>query len=508
MAAAVRARAGRESDDLARLYDPAVTTATVVVLAAGHGTRMRSAVPKMLHPLCGRVMGLWPVIAALEAGAARVVVVCGPDRALEPHLPDGVRLAVQEEPLGTGDAVKAASGHIDRSGCVLVVNGDVPLITGAFLGELADAHAASDAAATLVTMELDDPTGYGRVVRASDGSVDRVVETKPPGDATPEQLAIREVNAGIYAFDGGPLLDALARLRADNAQGEYYLPDVLPILGEDGTRAGAHILDDPDLALGVNDRVDLAEVRAVAQRRINEGHMRAGVTIVDPGATVVDVDVRVGPDTVIEPGCSLRGATAIGSGCRVGPHCTLVDAHLRDEVTVLHSYLQGCELHDRVTVGPFAYLRPGTVMRKGSKAGTFVEIKNSDVGLRTKVPHLSYLGDADVGEDANLGAGTITANYDGVRKHRTTIGDRVKSSVDVSFVAPVEVGDDAWTAAGSVITDDVPPGALGVARERQTNVDGYAERRRARDQRGEPPAAPERAEKTHHGDESAVPGQA
>jgi bifunctional UDP-N-acetylglucosamine pyrophosphorylase/glucosamine-1-phosphate N-acetyltransferase len=354
----------------------------------------------------------------------------------------------------------------------------VPLITAEAIAALAAGHARSGAAATMLTMELEDPSGYGRVVRASDGTVERVAETKVAGDATPEELAIREVNAGSYAFDGGALLDALEHVRSDNAQGEQYLPDVLPILRAAGRAVAASLVDDPALALGVNDRVDLAAVRAIAQRRIHERHMRAGVTIVDPASTVIDADVAIGRDTVVEPSTFLRGSTEIGEGCSVGPLTTLIDARLGDHVTVPHSYLTGCEVRAGATVGPFAYLRPGTLLREGSKAGTFVEIKNSDIGAGAKVPHLSYVGDADVGEATNLGAGTITANYDGRRKHRTTIGARVRGAVDTSFVAPVTVGDDAWTAAGSVITQDVPPGALAVARERQRNIEGYAQRKR------------------------------
>jgi bifunctional UDP-N-acetylglucosamine pyrophosphorylase/glucosamine-1-phosphate N-acetyltransferase len=328
----------------------------------------------------------------------------------------------------------------------------------------------------MATTVLDDPTGYGRVVRGPDGAVERVVETKAPGDATPEELKIREVNTGVYAFDGGALLDALPRVEPDNVQGEIYLPDVLKVLRADGGAVAGHVVEDHTIVLGVNDRVDLAAIRALLQRRINEGHMRAGVTIVDPGSTLVEAGVRIGRDTVVEPFTCLRGATRIGEGCSVGSFTTMLDATLGDGVTVVHSHLVDCEVQDGAIVGPFAYLRPKTVLRPKAKAGTFVEIKNSDIGAGAKVPHLSYIGDADVGERANLGAGTITANYDGRRKHRTTIGARVHGGVDTSFVAPVTVGDDAYTAAGSVITQDVPPGALGVARSRQRNIEGYAER--------------------------------
>ncbi len=433
---------------------------TVVVLAAGQGTRMRSATPKVLHDLCGRPMGLWPVVAAQAAGAGKVVVVDAPARPLAEVLPEGVELVVQPVSNGTGGAVIAAADAIDPAAPVVVLSGDVPLVSAAAIAELAAAHVRSGAAATMATTVLDDPAGYGRVVRDADGAVARVVETKKAGDATADELEIREVNTGIYAFAGEALLKALPRLSAENAQGELYLPQVLDLLRADGEAVLAHAVDDPNLVLGVNDRVALATVRAIAQRAILERHMRAGVTIVDPAATVIDVGVEIGQDTTIEPFTTIRGATRIGHGC-----------------TIRCSYIVDSVLEDRVSVGPFAYLRPDAVLGEGSKVGTFVEVKNSTIGPGAKVPHLSYIGDADVGERANLGAGTITANYDGHAKHRTTIGKRVRGGVDTALVAPVTVGDDAYTAAGSVITEDVPPGALGVARARQQNREGYAERR-------------------------------
>ena len=442
---------------------------TVLILAAGQGTRMRSRTPKVLHDLCGVPMILWPVRAALAAGAGQVVVVDSPARALEPVLPEGVELVVQPEPNGTGGAVRAAIEQLDASGggdagaAVIVLSGDVPLLGGEQIAALADAHAAGGAAATLVTSVLDEPSGYGRVVRDSAGAVLRVVETKADGDATDAERAIREVNAGIYAFDGAALREALPRLSDENAQRELYLPQVLDLLRTAGRAIGTYALDDPTAMLGVNDRAALAHVRKLAQRAINRRHMLAGVEIIDPDATVIDLDVEIGADTTIEPFTTIKGRTRIGGGC-----------------TIRHSYLLDCLLEDGVSVGPFAYLRPDATLRDGAKVGTFVEVKNSDIGAGAKVPHLSYIGDADVGEQTNLGAGTITANYDGHSKHRTTIGKRVHGGVDTSFVAPVTVGDDAYTAAGSVVTDDVPDGALAVARAEQSNVEAYAERRRAR----------------------------
>ena len=454
-----------------------MTAPTVVILAAGQGTRMRSATPKVLHEICGRPMIEWTVQAALDGGAGRVVVIDGPQRALEGRLPEGVDVAIQEEPRGTGDAVRAARKLLDAQAPVLVTAGDVPLLTGEVLAGLAEAHAQAGAAATMATMELDDPSGYGRVVRGPDGSVERVVETKRPGDASEQELALREVNTGLFAFDATALLDALDEVRPDNVQGEYYLPDVIPVLRDQGRPVAAFPVTDPGVLLGVNDRADLADVRALAQRRIHESHMKAGVTIVDPATTLIDAGVELEADSVIEPCCFLRGRTRVGAGSRIGPLTTLIDAELAQGVSVPHSYLVECRVAEGASVGPFAYLRPGAELEAGAKVGTFVEIKNSRLGPGSKVPHLSYIGDADIGENTNLGAATITANYDGRAKHRTTVGSDVRTSVDTTLVAPVTVGDGAYTGAGSVITDDVPPGALGIARQRQSNVEGYAERR-------------------------------
>jgi bifunctional UDP-N-acetylglucosamine pyrophosphorylase/glucosamine-1-phosphate N-acetyltransferase len=452
---------------------------TVVILAAGEGTRMKSAVPKVLHPLCGRPLIAWPVAAAREAGAARVIVVDNPKRRLEEHLPDNVEIAIQQEPKGTGDAVAAAAAQLDPTATVVVINGDVALLTAEAIEQLVAAHEAAGAAGTMATMELDEPGAYGRVIRDSDGSVLRVAEAKAgSGDATPEELEIREVNTGVYAFDGGALIAALTQLDADNAQGELYLPDVLPAMRKAGRTVAAHPIGDPDLTHGVDDRVDLAYAHQVAQRRILEQHMLSGVTIVDPQSTRIDAGVEIGKDTVIEPFTQIHGETKIGQDVLIGAHSTLIDTTVGDGAAVRHSYLTGARVDEQATVGPFAYLRPDAHLHPKAKAGTFVEIKNSEIGPGSKVPHLSYIGDADIGEGTNIGAGNITANYDGKNKHRTTIGDNVRASVHTAYVAPVTVGDEAYTAAGTVVTDDVPPKALGISRGRQKNIEGYADRKK------------------------------
>ncbi|MGE5746080.1 MAG: bifunctional UDP-N-acetylglucosamine diphosphorylase/glucosamine-1-phosphate N-acetyltransferase GlmU [Solirubrobacterales bacterium] len=463
--------------------NPLATTA--LIMAAGQGTRMRSAVPKVLHEVCGRPMIAWPVLAAREAGADRICVIVSPDRDLSSVLPDGTETIVQPEADGTGGALRAAAEVVRDSDTVLVLSGDTPLLGAKAIEGMLAAHRESGAAATMMTTELEDPGAYGRVIRAADGEVERIVEAKKPGDASQEELQVKEVNAGTYAFAAAPLAEALAGLGKDNAQGEYYLPDVLPLIRQAGGRVIAQLVDDPAVNLGVNDRADLARVGEEARRRILLAHMLAGVTIEDPGATWIDADVRIEPDATILPGTSLRGSTAIGSGSTVGPMTTLIDSRIGERATVIHSYLTGCEVADEARVGPFAYLRPNARIGLGAKAGTFVEIKNSEIGPGAKVPHLSYIGDTEVGEGTNLGATTVTANYDGRKKNRTKIGKNVHTGVDTTFVAPVEIGDDAYTGAGSVITEDVPSGALGISRADQKNVEGYAAKKAKESSEGE-----------------------
>jgi bifunctional UDP-N-acetylglucosamine pyrophosphorylase/glucosamine-1-phosphate N-acetyltransferase len=449
----------------------------VLIMAAGEGTRMHSSLPKMLHPVCGRPMITWPVLAAREAGAERVCVIVSPERDLGPALPEGTETIVQPESDGTGGAIRSALDVIRDSELVVVVNGDHPLVTGELIASVVDAHREAAAAATVVSVDRDDPTSLGRVVRDRDGAFERIVETKYPEGIPAEILAIGEVNTNTFVFDAAALADAIGRVSNDNSAGEYYIGDALSLIRDGGGLVRVDKVEDVSVNIGVNTHAELAVAAAVARRRILKRHMLAGVTVTDPEATWIEAEVEIEPDAVIEPGTYLRGATRVGRGSVVGPHTTLIDSVVGAGVTVPHSYLVECEVADRCQVGPYAYLRPGATLREGAKAGTFVEVKNSDLGEGAKVPHLSYIGDADVGAGSNLGAGTITANYDGSRKHRTKIGRDVRTGVDTALVAPVNVGDAAYTGAGSVITEDVPPGALGISRAEQANIEGFADRK-------------------------------
>jgi bifunctional UDP-N-acetylglucosamine pyrophosphorylase/glucosamine-1-phosphate N-acetyltransferase len=436
------------------------TPIATVVMAGGLGTRMKSAVPKHFHPLLGRRMVDWVLEAGRAAGADPLVVVASPstrDRF------EGIDLAVQEAPLGTGDAVRAARAALEgKADDVLVLSGDTPLLTPELLRDLVGAHRREGAAATILSAIPDDPRLYGRVVRADNGDVLRVAEGS---DATPEELAIREVNTSIYVFRDDDLWPALERLEPHNVQGELYLTDVIGILAGAGKRVAAYTAPDARETDGVNTRAELAAAAALLRDRINEAHMLNGVTIVDPATAWIEPTVELESDVTVHPFVVLRGTTRAAAGAEIHPQTVAIDA----------------EIGPGAAVGPFCYLRPGTVLGADSKAGTFVEIKNSRIGARTKVPHLSYIGDAEIGEDTNVGAGAITANFPhrpGLPKGRTTIGSNVRTGIHNGFVAPVEVGDGAWIAAGSVITKNVPAGALGIARPRQENKEGYAARNR------------------------------
>jgi len=434
-------------------------------MAGGLGTRMRSDTPKHLHPLLGRRMLDWVLDAVRPLGAARVVVVVSPEThdALAEAPPEGVELAVQPEPRGTGDAVAAARGALEGfEGDVLVVSGDAPLLTSEVLAELVEAHRAGDAAATVLSIEPDRPRPYGRLLRDESGALRSIVEAS---DATPAEAAVRELNSSNYVFRSEDLWRSVERLDAENAQGELYLTDTVRLLVDEGRPVAVHQASDPAVGDGVNTRADLAAAAAILRNRVNEEHMLAGVTIVDPRTTWIDPEVQLEPDAVIHPFTVLRGRTSVAAGAEVGPHVVAIDA----------------SIGAGASVGPFCYLRPGTLLEAGTKAGAFVEIKNSRVGAGAKVPHLSYVGDADVGEGTNIGAGNITANYPhepGRPKGRTTIGRNVRTGVHNTFRAPVTIGDGAWTAAGSVITDDVPPESLAGFPPRQVTKEGYVRRHR------------------------------
>jgi bifunctional UDP-N-acetylglucosamine pyrophosphorylase / glucosamine-1-phosphate N-acetyltransferase len=447
---------------------------TVLIMAAGQGTRMRSDVPKVLHEICGKPMVEWVIDAARGAGAGRVVCVVRPGDGVQEGLPEGVEVAEQKEGEGTGAAVLAARGQVDE-GPFIVLSGDHPLVTAHQIADLLDQHRTGQATATLLTTEqLPDPAGYGRIVRDGNGEVERIVETKDADGVPAEELAIREANLGTYVFQAPTVFESLEQVSSEN--GERFLTGVFPVLTATGSRIVTCRTDDLDIAHGVNDRAGLMEAEQLAQRRILEEHARAGVTFLHPGTTRVEAGAQIGVDTVVGPGVSLLGDTVVGGGCTIGPHTTARDSRIGNECNVVHSFLVEVEVQDGANIGPFAYLRPGTVVRHNAKIGTFVEVKNSDIGEGAKVPHLSYIGDADVGDAANLGASTITANYDGRRKHRTKLGKSAKTGVHTSLIAPVDVGDRAYTGAGSTINEDVPPGALGVARAKQRNIEGYSDR--------------------------------
>jgi bifunctional UDP-N-acetylglucosamine pyrophosphorylase/glucosamine-1-phosphate N-acetyltransferase len=430
-----------------------------VVLAGGLGTRMKSQTPKHFHRLLGRRMVDWVVAAAREVGADPVVVVTSPQGAGEL---DGVTVAIQPEPRGTGDAIAAAREALDGvSGDLLVLSGDAPAVSPEVLLSLLDTHRIENAAATILSFRPTDPREYGRILRADDGSVRGIVEA---GDATADELAVDEVNSSIYVFDADRVWPALEQLDTSNEQGELYLTDAVRVLVENGDRVAAYTAPDPAEAEGVNTRAELAEAAAGLRDRINRAHMLAGVTIVDPRSTWIEADVEIEPDATIHPFTVISGQSRVAAGASIGPHAVVVDA----------------VIGPGATVGPFCYLRPGTHLEAGAKAGTFVEIKNSRIGEGAKVPHLSYIGDADVGEGTNIGAGAITANYRpelGPGKFRTEIGRNVHTGSDNVFVAPVTIGDNAWVAAGSVVTKNVPPGALAVARSKQVTKEGYDDRK-------------------------------
>ena len=455
--------------------------AAVVVLAAGEGTRMKSTrTPKVLHELLGRTMLGHVVAANRELEPDHLVVVVGHGREqVAAHLTamDSAAVAVVQEPQnGTGHAVQVALSALpELSGTVLVVLGDAPLLTAGTLRALVERHHADGAATTVLSAVVGDAAGYGRILRDDAGAVLAIVEHKDADDA---QRAICEINSGVFAFDAARLREALGRLTADNAQGELYLTDVVGLHRAAGHVVAAHVAPAAYEVIGVNDRVQLSQARRLLNDRVVAEHQRAGVTVLDPQTTWIDVQVRLEPDATVHPGCQLRGTTTVATGAVIGPDTTLVDTEVGADATVLRAHCVGAVIGEAASVGPYTYLRPGTRLGRASKAGGFVEIKASVVGDGSKVPHLSYVGDAVIGERSNIGAATVVVNYDGRDKHRTTIGDDVRIGSDTMLVAPVSIGDRAYTGAGSVITDDVPAGALGVGRARQRNIDGWVARKR------------------------------
>ena len=456
--------------------------AAVIVLAAGEGTRMKSDTPKVLHRIGGRTLLGHAIAAARAVDPQHLAVVVRHGRDLvAAHVaqvdPKAV-IADQDDVPGTGRATECALEHLpaDLAGTVLVTYGDVPLLAGETLHALVEEHISTASAVTVVTAHLDDPTGYGRVLRDADGSVAGIVEQK---DATEEQRAIQEINSGIYAFDAGVLRAALAKVGTDNAQGEKYLTDVLAIARIGGGRVSAHLVDDLWQTEGVNDRVQLARMGKELNRRTAERWMREGVTIVDPATTWIDADVTIGRDATIRPNTQLLGATTIGAGATIGPDATLTDTEVGERAEVKRTEANLAVIGPEATVGPFSYLRPGTRLGARGKIGGFVETKNATIGEGAKVPHLTYAGDATIGEGANIGAGTIFANYDGVAKHHTTVGRHSFVGSDTVIVAPVTIADGAYVGAGSALTEDVGPGQIAVARGRQRNIDGWVARARA-----------------------------
>ena len=451
-----------------------------LVLAAGKGTRMKSALPKVLHSVGGKSMVQHVLTAAATAGAERNIVVIGfGAEAVREALGDQAEFVVQTEQLGTGHAVlQAKELFADFTGTILVLCGDTPLLTGAELARLTEAHRRKGAVATVLTAHMPDPAGYGRVIRNDQGQVIKIVEQK---DATETERQVNEVNTGIYCFECQPLFAALSNITCANAQGEYYLTDVIGLLANQGQVVWAVPVADYQQTLGINSRVQLAEAETILRRRKLIELMEAGVTVMDPASTFVDSEVTVGSDTVLYPFTWLEGATTIGSNCQVGPNSRIANTQIGDDVTMHFVYAHECRIGDKVTVGPYVHLRPQTVLAPGVKIGNFVEVKNSSVGENSKIPHLSYIGDTDMGSGVNIGSGTITVNYDGQSKHRTIIEDNAFIGCNTNLVAPVTVGREAYVAAGSTITKPVPPGALGVARARQSNMEGWTRKRSKKD---------------------------
>lgn len=450
-----------------------------IVLAAGQGKRMKSKLYKVLHPVCGTPMVQHVLDMVQEAGCERSVVIVGHGAEMvQSVIGDKAEFVLQAEQLGTGHAVLQSRELLEgEAGTTIVICGDTPLVSKETVLAMLALHESSAAAATVLTAELPDPTGYGRVIRGEGGEVEKIVEHK---DCNPQEAAVREINTGTYCFDNQKLFAALAKVTNSNAQGEYYLTDVIGILQQQGDIIQAYCTPDADEAIGVNDRVALAEAERSMRARIMKRHLLNGVTIIDPAATYIESSVVIGADSVIYPGTVLRGATSLGEDCVIGPHADITDTEIADGSVIHHSMLKGAQIGSRCTIGPYANLRPGSVLGDGCKIGDFVELKNATLGDGSKVSHLSYVGDAVVGKDVNIGCGAITVNYDGYNKFKTEIGDGAFIGSNVNLIAPVRVGDGAYVVAGSTITHDVPDSDLAIARERQVNKPGYADKIRSR----------------------------
>ncbi|EGL19726.1 MULTISPECIES: bifunctional UDP-N-acetylglucosamine diphosphorylase/glucosamine-1-phosphate N-acetyltransferase GlmU [unclassified Paenibacillus] len=450
-----------------------------IVLAAGQGKRMKSKLYKVLHSVCGKPM-VGHVLDTLEhIQTEKTIVIVGHGaEAVKGYLGDRAEYALQEQQLGTGHAVLQAKDVIGaEDGVTFVVCGDTPLVRPETLEKMLRLHQEKGAAGTILTAEMTDAAGYGRIIRGEGGRVDRIVEQK---DCTPEEAAVREINTGTYCFDNRKLFEALENVKNENAQGEYYLTDVVGILKNAGEIVEAYCTPDEAEAIGVNDRIALSEAETLMRQRINRSHMVGGVTFIDPSQTYIEKDVVIGPDTILYPGTTLRGKTVIGSECVIGPNTEICDSTLGDEVTVKQSVLQEAKVGSHANVGPFAYLRPGTDLGEHVKIGDFVEIKNAKLGEGSKVSHLSYVGDAVIGKNVNVGCGAITVNYDGFNKSLTEVGDDAFIGSNVNLIAPVKIGDGAYVVAGSTITHNVEDNDLAIARERQTNKKGYADRIRSK----------------------------
>lgn len=447
----------------------------VIILAAGQGTRMKSKVPKVLHKVLDKTMLDYVIDASYNAGAKDVCCVVGHKSMLvKKMIGDRVKYAVQKEQLGTGHAVMQAESFIGDEGNVLILCGDTPLIRPETIESILSFHSENGNDATGVSFIKDDPTGYGRIIRDDKNEFSCIVEHK---DASPEELDVKEVNSGVYIFKAQALKKALGSLKNDNAQGEYYLTDTLELIKKNEGKVGVIIAEDENEFLGVNSKLDLSVVTKAIVKRINEFHMTEGVTIIDPDNTYIGQDVKIETDTIILPGTTIEGKTTIGTDCVIGPNTQIVSSDIKDGVSIKMSVLMNAVVDNYTTVGPFAYLRPGANIGEHVRIGDFVEIKNSNIDDGTKVSHLTYVGDSDVGKNVNFGCGTVTANYDGVHKYRTTIKDNAFIGCNTNLVAPVTVGENAVTAAGSTINNDVPAHALSIARKRQVNIDGWSSKK-------------------------------